>query len=768
VKTTQKIPGVYYLNWEDFPAGGDQDFNDLIAMVRVTQDRDGDGLWDDWETDGIDTTGDTVVDIKLPGANPDHKDIYLEIDYMDCAQGGCMPGDTHSHRPKPAAIDSVVMAFANAPVMIPDGMPGITLHLEVGNAIPHQELLRMKGGCVPDGPGGDFDTVKADPANFGANSPRRFAYHYALFIHRQSPTSTPSGCAEVGGNDFLVSFGGWNTENKDPDGNGVSDEHVGTAVQQAGVLMHELGHNLGLKHGGGDGINFKPNYLSVMNYWFQLSGIPQTVAGKNPFDYSHRVLATLNEASLDETVGIGGVAGSTLRTFYICPDFTADPGTGPATGAIDWNCDKDAIDPAVAGNISGNNVCVITKDNNGNGVVDTLPAGDDSAPVAIPGKPDLFAITVGPNGVCDTTASAGDQQFRPKGNRQSNLLAGFDDWNNLRYDFQKTTTYEEGDHSELPDTPELDFTTYRQALAPDLALSGTVSSPSVVTGSTVTYTINLTNHGPDVATAVVVSDALPASTTFVSCSATGGGECKGAGNDRSVAFPSLAAGASATITLVAVVNCPVADNAAISNAATVNSATPDRSLANNSATVTIKASNPSPKVSPPANVTAVAAKPGDTSVVVNYPALQVTDNCPGVAVVCSRPSGASFPLGVTTVTCTVTDAGGATADASFTVTVWDICLRDEGGGGILLFNSLTGDYQFTRCGTGGFTLTGRGRISRTGCLLTLDDGPRVSAVLDRCVIAPQNRGTARIRPTAAGATFTINDRNVIGHTGACP
>ena len=36
--------------------------------------------------------------------------------------------------------------------------------------------------------------------------------------------------------------------------------------------MHELGHNLGLHHGGDDGVNFKPNYLSIMNYSFEILG----------------------------------------------------------------------------------------------------------------------------------------------------------------------------------------------------------------------------------------------------------------------------------------------------------------------------------------------------------------------------------------------------------------------------------------------------------------------------------------------------------------
>ena len=45
--------------------------------------------------------------------------------------------------------------------------------------------------------------------------------------------------------------------------------------------MHELGHNLGLEHGGADCFNFKPNYVSVMNYNFYTLGIP---VGSSPGD----------------------------------------------------------------------------------------------------------------------------------------------------------------------------------------------------------------------------------------------------------------------------------------------------------------------------------------------------------------------------------------------------------------------------------------------------------------------------------------------------
>src|SRR5262249_40997787 len=142
-------------------------------------------------------------------------------------------------------------------------------------------------------------------------NPRRFAYHYSLWTHQQVSTSTSSGCGELPGNDFQVSLGGWNVGSGDVDGDGLQDADVGTVQQQAGTFMHELGHNLNLGHGGGDGTNFKPNYLSIMSYRYQVSGIPPTdpdgaggpLSGR--LDYSRSALPNLVESALNEAAGIG-------------------------------------------------------------------------------------------------------------------------------------------------------------------------------------------------------------------------------------------------------------------------------------------------------------------------------------------------------------------------------------------------------------------------------------------------------------------------------
>src|SRR5215212_8851250 len=52
------------------------------AYVGGTTDNDGDGLLNVWEQHGIDINNDGQIDLILPGANPLHKDIYIEVDFM--------------------------------------------------------------------------------------------------------------------------------------------------------------------------------------------------------------------------------------------------------------------------------------------------------------------------------------------------------------------------------------------------------------------------------------------------------------------------------------------------------------------------------------------------------------------------------------------------------------------------------------------------------------------------------------------------------------
>lgn len=91
--------------------------------------------------------------------------------------------------------------------------------------------------------------------------------------------------------------------------------------------------------------------------------------------------------------------------------------------------------------------------------------------------------------------------------------------------------------------------------------------------------------------------------------------------------------------------------------------------ANCSFTVTIRDTRP-PQITCPANIVADADAGQCSKANVTYTAT-LTDNCPGVTVACSPPSGSTFAKGTTTVTCTATDSSDNTATCSFSVTIRD-------------------------------------------------------------------------------------------------
>jgi large repetitive protein len=170
-----------------------------------------------------------------------------------------------------------------------------------------------------------------------------------------------------------------------------------------------------------------------------------------------------------------------------------------------------------------------------------------------------------------------------------------------------------------------------------------------------------------------------------------------------------------------------------------------------------------PSITCPANITAVAGNPDAACVVTNYTATAV-DNCPGVAVVCSPASGSCFALGVTTVSCTATDASGNLSRCSFTVTAYNLCLQDDANPAtVCLINSLTGDYRFCCNGT---SYTGRGVVTTKGSVVSLTHNPagrRFMARVDKSL----NNGTASLQVPAGANLCAITDRDVRNNSCSC-
>lgn len=116
----------------------------------------------------------------------------------------------------------------------------------------------------------------------------------------------------------------------------------------------------------------------------------------------------------------------------------------------------------------------------------------------------------------------------------------------------------------------------------DLAIEKSAAPSSGKPGTDATFTLKVTNKGPDTAKETVVSDPLPDGLAFVSadspCAASGSSEVR-------CALGSLAPGASVTLKIV--VHIPSSATDGFVNTATVSSTTPDPDLSNNSSTASI-------------------------------------------------------------------------------------------------------------------------------------------------------------------------------------
>ena len=143
---------------------------------------------------------------------------------------------------------------------------------------------------------------------------------------------TNSGIADFPGGDLYISLGAF------VDSDGLP---VGTPYMQAGTLMHESGHTFEFTHAGPPKFpvrepNCKPNYLSVMNYLFQLRGLPQENAQGVPApvaDYSGQTLQPIPEVTLFD--GQPFTAPLPYRTGWYAPKATSYLKNQPGGAALE-------------------------------------------------------------------------------------------------------------------------------------------------------------------------------------------------------------------------------------------------------------------------------------------------------------------------------------------------------------------------------------------------------------------------------------------------
>lgn len=302
-----------------------------------TEDLDEDGIPDCNEQPGSTFAGMLLYDW---GARAGQPDIFLEIDYLDSTDGGNLDFDA-GVQPRREALQKVVDAFAARDIAVHidagdlyDASPGLNpanFDMGGGQQVPYALSIDL----YPDGTQAEFFDYKAAYFDY-----RRLPiFHYVIFgtSRRSDGDAGSSGVAELLGNDLIVSLGSWGL-------NSSNAENTNALINyQASTLMHELGHNLDLRHGGFENFNAKPNYLSIMNYVYQLRGLP--VLGNNEGDryfYDYELgdcQGTLINGPYDDPADFGMDFSDGTSIDLDPTNLDESLGLGrPTSGPVDFNC----------------------------------------------------------------------------------------------------------------------------------------------------------------------------------------------------------------------------------------------------------------------------------------------------------------------------------------------------------------------------------------------------------------------------------------------
>jgi hypothetical protein len=175
-----------------------------------------------------------------------------------------------------------------------------------------------------------------------------------------------------------------------------------------------------------------------------------------------------------------------------------------------------------------------------------------------------------------------------------------------------------------------------------------------------------------------------------------------------------------------------------------------------------------PKITCPNGITVMTGSPGNTSTIANFPQIVANDNCPGVTVACTPPSGSLFPVGTTTVSCVATDMAGNKASCTFPVSVFDSRLQDDADSGKSILFMTNGPqkglYRF--CGAG-IHYTGIGTVLKQGSTYVLQHNlsdRRILATLD----SSQGKGNASLQSPPGTNVCNIQDRDIRNDSSICP
>ncbi len=207
-----------------------------------------------------------------------------------------------------------------------------------------------------------------------------------------------------------------------------------------------------------------------------------------------------------------------------------------------------------------------------------------------------------------------------------------------------------------------------QAPTADLAVFKSASPSPGTVGGSLTYTLTVSNFGPNLASSVVLTDALPASVSFVS-SLPSHGTCGLTNGLVTCAFGTLSVGGFATVTIVVMPNSA----GSITNLAAVVAAELDANAANNLVTLVTTIQSVGTN-QPPVAICRNVVKSASGTCNATATAAEIDNgsfDLDGGGVTLSLDPPGPYPKGTNVVTLTVSDGEGGSNSCVATVAVVD-------------------------------------------------------------------------------------------------
>jgi hypothetical protein len=308
-----------------------------LPQDMASLDSDGDGIPDLVEASGVydNGAGGGTVDIRALGADPFRKDVLVEVDVME----------NLAHPPSDEVFDRARGMFSAAPILNPFGPNGINLVVNATGKVENWLLLSMEAKAHQWGSGtGSFALLKAKYFTLA----HRGLFHYAIWAKEHIEGRSGQSNADLDhngfGDGFFVSLDDF-------------DPPYQTVTSRAATFVHELGHDLGQRHGGTTNDQYTPTYWSVMSYAWQLrTGLP---------DKKRRERATCTQiyyatpgalevnGALPQGLGTGHRLGTRLDysegmgPTVVANDHSLNEDVGVCGQPIDWNGNGHATERGV-------------------------------------------------------------------------------------------------------------------------------------------------------------------------------------------------------------------------------------------------------------------------------------------------------------------------------------------------------------------------------------------------------------------------------------